>query len=254
MAKYKVLSDTEKFQERTHSDWFCDFWNWLVAVNPNRNDELKQAGPLTFTRGGSQFYGVGTALINIGNKALTIKPGDAIFVPLMVTVADEVNTPNCETARQRLEYVTQATNESQPLVDMKCTIDGVPVKPIHRVTTPEFQLSIPNTPYGASVKDMLDFMENPGTFDAVADGYVSIIQFPEEGNHKLYFKAGGRKGYMAESLYDIKVVKSSMPKMGLESPTVELLNSKKDELKVTDKDLAEWNKLIDRKTWAYGWK
>jgi hypothetical protein len=252
MAKHRVVSDTGKFQEKTYSEWFCDFWNWLVAVNPNRNDELRQPGPLIFTRGGSQFYGQGAALINIGDRRLTIKPGDAIFVPLMVTVADEVNTPNCETARQRLEFVTQATNESQPVKDMKHTIDGATFD-VHRVTTPEFKLSLPQVPYGASVKDMLDFMENPGTFDAAADGYVSIIEFPEEGNHKLYFKAGGRKGYMAESLYEIKVTRGPLAFPDKVSPTVGLLKSKKGELNVSKNDFAAWEKIIDKKLWSYGW-
>jgi hypothetical protein len=264
---YTVLKEHEAFRGRRYGEWFCDFWNWVIAVDPTTDEEIHQEGPVIFCRGGANLYGQGGAVFNIGKRKLEITTEQAIFVAIMPTVADNVNTPDCETEEKRRAFVRRATDESQSPRSIIFKIDDDVSTPDNllfcRIETPAFKLTVPDSPYGKLLKDQMDFLKYPGNHDAVADGYVILILFGE-GHHTMYLKAGGRYGYLAEGLYEIDVLpveKSIIPSEGeteniVKVPSTaapEKLERMKDALGLDSEMLKYWKDKLDKQDWSFEW-
>jgi hypothetical protein len=261
-----VLDQHQTFRGRTYGEWFCDFWNYVIAIDPDTYEELNQSSPLVFCRGGANMYHQKGALLMVGKRKLSISEGQGIFVAIMPTVADNANTPNCDTEEKRRAFVRRATDESQKPDEMIFKIDGEDKK-FQRIETPPFQLNVPDTPYPVTgerklLKDYVDLLTIPGTHDAVADGYVAIITFSGPGQHTLYFKAGGRYGYMVEALYEIDVGRGGESIVGplkrevvvRGDETYKKLKRMQKELGLTDDELEEWAKNLDGEDWSFEWR
>lgn len=266
---FSVVGQDETFRGRTYGDWYCDWWNWVIAIDPKTEEELHQSGPLIFCRGGANLYGQDGAVLNIGKRKLHISKDQAIFVAIMPTVADNVNTPDCDTEEKRRAFVRTATDESQKPEDMIFMIDDNDARgELRRIETPAFKLNMPDAPYGKLLGHQMDFLKpiQPGSHEAVADGYVGIINFrTPPDHHTLYFKAGGRYGYLVEALYEIdiddgtgknpdnSVIGEGMIKVPGKT-TQDKLERMAKELGLDPEQVKNWKKKLDARDWSFEWR
>jgi hypothetical protein len=73
----------------------------------------------------------------------------------------------------------------------------------YRVRSPVFRLNVsPDSP----IKDQLDEIIQPGTYDAVTEGYYLFIKPLEPGEYQFQYFAKATEGdYKYKSIYDITV-------------------------------------------------
>ncbi len=211
-----ILESTDVYRGRPFGDWLGDWWNWLIAAEP----EYAQTGPVYFLRPGlareTGSLNFRTSIDRRGPTSITVFSDQAILFPVLNTMIDARHFSYLDTPAKR-RYAARSDNDDSPKldadsfkIDLEQILDAASGKSWDnlRVESPDFKLQVPDVAFGKSLKDFLDYpLEYSGEYDAVDDGYwIFIRNLPvNASNYTIEWKSKGAAGYSVAASYEIKV-------------------------------------------------
>ena len=181
----EVLSPDKRYAGLDYSQWSAKWWQWFLEYpvqdsagnplphpgidDPRFDASNRQSGPVWFI--GSPF---GTVVRNA-----TVPANKALFVALVNGEASSLEPPPFHGDTEAQQRAAAAASADQ-IVNVSCTIDGVPVDNIaaYRVQSPQFSFNAP-TPW--------IFGPTGGAGTSVGDGYYVLIKPLGEGHHTLHY-------------------------------------------------------------------
>ena len=189
----------------TYGEWSALWWNWAVSeraanspvVHAATPDECKvgQIGPVWFLAGPSNAN---------EQRFCRIPAGKAILFPIINAEqsAGEGDCPLSNTPRGSSPRALRAcaVGLMDLVTQLQASIDGVPVQALRRFRfeSPLFRLTGVAGNYTGSVQ--------PGTFNAVADGFFVLVKPLSPGQHTIHFRgAAASLGFHTEATYHITV-------------------------------------------------
>lgn len=234
---YKVVPVREIHKGKTYSQLIPEWCNWFFMENPDRyNDESENdikflrsfpspAKIASFDPKNKVQY-EGSALYRnrpncmIGSDKIVMYEDQAIFFPVMLTmrIAD---VPEEFGFMERWVKQTNSNSDDPPL-PYQFTIDGKPLLNADQIaqhkidTNGLFDVTIPDVPYGTSLKDFVMDPSPPGTYSAYCQGYYFLVD-GFDAREESYFIHSISKGapyaageYYASFTYEIKVIEKSL--------------------------------------------
>jgi hypothetical protein len=189
-----------------------EWWNWLLSENPDDPDEQK--GPIFFTRGANRAdKGADMPKNNIPTheKDVKIPFGTAIFTGVCdamfrLKIGEEKRLDTVAKMRKMANEHTSSVSEIGAIITD--TNNGKKNKIVEnladfRVQSPLFRLNVPSN---SKFMKALDEEIEPGTYDAVTDGYYILIKPLPVGKYKFEYYAKCNTGdYQYKSVYNISV-------------------------------------------------
>lgn len=203
--QFQVVSTNENVYGKSYGDWLAASWNWLLSNNLDN-----QTGIVYFLRTSSEYHNKGP-YCKIGKHRVQVFTDQAIFVPVIISLADDKHFPELSTAALRRADVNNDIDRGDnPPKPYQVTINGEPILDDlkdFRIESPDFLLDVSKD---SSVKDTLEVpIKEPGNSLAVSAGYCIIIKSlpvnSESEPYRLHIRALGRDNYYTESFYDIIV-------------------------------------------------
>jgi hypothetical protein len=250
--QFDVLSPNEKLEGKTYGEWLAASWNWLLS------DSIEnQNGPAYFLKTSSNYVQNGPHF-RIGKNKVKVFADQAIFVPVIIALADSMHFPHLSTPKLRRDDVNYDINKGDnPPKPYQATIDGKPIVDDlkrFRVESPEFRLRVSeNSP----IKDELEVpIKHHGAWHAVSAGYCIIIKSlpPRTEPYSIHIWSRGRDNYFTEAFYDIEVDKNEReqkegPMIDLaahesEHPKIYLLKKMQDRGEITEGDYKRWHDIL----------
>lgn len=240
---YTVVPANELYRGKSYAEWISDWYNWFVSEEPDDHNR----GPVVFLKSypsprklkakaedkepmDSSYKStfINYPNLAVGNDSIEIFDDQAILAPVMGANMDAEDSATTE------EYMrnwvrNQIDNGDNPPKSYQLTINGQPVfddeDALHayRVETPLFQLMIPDTEFGASLKDFMEIPYKPGIYNSVADGYFVLLKDLKKTAYVIHCYSqgsnyGGKQRYYSEYIYHIKILnregRTSSPSMG----------------------------------------
>lgn len=202
-----IVNPTDNYHGRSHGDLVKEFIQWLVQYDPD-NQSLRD---VVFLRGidFSTYSSYSHRFVKIGKDALTVNDGQAIFITLITSFADEVHH-HLETPEKRKDYVNQLIQMGDdPPSKNQVSIDGFnPDIDLsdHKIITDDFRLHIPESVDGKTLGQLLDVPFNqPGDTWTVAGGYFLLLKPLPVGDHIIAFYGNGDFGYKNQTLVELHV-------------------------------------------------
>jgi hypothetical protein len=211
----ECVSFESNYKGMSYGEWAGTWWNWLLSEKPEYDQ-----GPVLFTRGAN---GEDPTKNNIPTleKTVSIPSGTAIFTGVcdsMFTL--EYGDKDNRTVKTVNEMRALSKKEIDSVSEIGAilinTENGKKDKIVdnwekYRIQSPIFRVFVPNN---SLLKDKLDEPIEPGTYDAVTEGYYIFISpsaLPP-GNYQLQYYAKATEGdYKYKSVYNITV---EQPKKG----------------------------------------
>jgi hypothetical protein len=188
-----------------------EFIQWLVQYDPD-NQTLRDvvfARGIDFPTPSHTYSSYSHRFVRIGKDALTVNDGQAIFITLITSFADEVHH-HLETPEKRKDYVNQLIQiGDDPPSKNQVSIDGFNPNinlSDHKVLTDDFRLRIPEPGEGKTLGQLLDVPFNqPGDTWTVAGGYFILVKPLPVGDHIIAFYGNGDFGYKNQTLMELHV-------------------------------------------------
>jgi hypothetical protein len=228
---YKVLEINQPGAGQYYPS-YCEQWmTWIVSNNP----EINNYGPVHFLHGMScqetaQGGGYGVQpVVRIGGQAITIKPGEYVFLPIINSAAETIDSGVPDNPAALLNYVRADLEEGDNPLDNKQVIiardpdpadhkasalkDEIGKKAV-QVLSNVFPLYVPPAQQGASLlRTCFDTPINTeGVRNCVVGGWWMLIKFTGTGNtYYIRSFAKGRGHYQAAMFYQINVSNQANP-------------------------------------------
>ena len=222
MNYYNVLLPSDNFRGRTYGEWASEWWKWIVSKDP---DAYSPEDPVFFLRNEHDYESAkgGRRQKNkhydrTGEQRIEILESTAIFFPVieaefnMGDLYPEDGSKKITTEKEMRYLARRDIDEGG---QMRATIKNGQNHPTpivndlkdYRAESPIFRLAV--SPEN-QLKDKMEVVLEPKTFDAVTDGYWILIKsLPSSKQpYQIHFEAKGRGNVNYSSTYDI-VVKSS---------------------------------------------
>jgi hypothetical protein len=252
--QFQVVSTNENLYGKSYGEWLAAAWNWLLSSNID-----EQTGIVYFLRTSSNYKDKGP-YCKIGKHRIQVFADQSIFVPVIISLADEKHFPNLFTAELRRADVNNDIDKGDnPPKPYQATINGEPIVDDlkdFRVESPEFLLDVSKD---SSVKNDLEVPINtPGGWQAISAGYCVIIKSlpvnSESEPYRLHIGAQGRDNYYTEALYDITVKDRELGQEKTVSSEVsnnyrktdESLKTMLDAGKITQDDFRNWKDILEK--------
>ena len=207
MKYYEVVRPYENFRGRSYGEWASEWWKWLVSDDP---DWYSMDYPIIFLRANIDYGFIeGRGRVHTGKhydrryaRNIEIFDDTAIFFPVIeaeFSYGDKYPEDITKIVKTETEMRYLARKDINDGGSMGATIrkgDG-PRNPIvrnlkdHRAESPLFKLSVSKK---NPLKDKMEVVHNPGTFDAVTDGYWILLRYLHASNvlYQIHFEAEGR--------------------------------------------------------------
>jgi len=253
--KTHVIPPDSIYLGKTYGEWVADFVNWLFSVDADKHNN----GQVVFLKGISSTvppdYASGLEPnIMVGKDRLEIFDDQAIFFPCIMAYWSATDPGETEVSlRERVKL--DIDGGDNPPTNNQVTIDRQPIDAEmgdHLIQSPQFTLFAPDSEYGKSLKDYVEYPMPTGVFQSVASGYFFLVNLTE-GLHIIHSYARGRtteKGaYWVEFLYEVNVknaLERGQPsKSGLipEKKTKDLLSKLQNLQKENEIDDVEYETL-----------
>jgi hypothetical protein len=205
-------------------------------------------------------------MIMVGNNSLEISEDQAVFFPIAMSLVEsgDNNISDSETSRRSV-LNTQIGRLPKPNLTDQITVNGVPIDDDNfsnediLIESPEFTLSIPDVPFGSSLKDFLNIpLKTPGKYQCVVGGYFLLIKFAP-GDYIIHFfgdfltNAGLELDHL-EGLYNVRVNKirtsSIRSTQKFTSQLLSLAKSKFDKGEIMDSEYKKLERIIKDSTTA----
>jgi hypothetical protein len=236
MNNYDVLRPNDNFRGRTYGEWASEWWKWIVCEDP---DSYFPEDPMLFLRSEYDYESAkgdrrqkNKHYDRTGGKRIEILESTAIFFPVIEAEFNEGDpypedgSKMIKTEKEMRYLARRDIDEGGP---MGATIKNGQDHPTpivddlkdYRAESPLFRLAV--SPKN-QIKDKMEVVLRPDTYDAVTDGYWILIKSlsSSEQPYQIHFEAIGRGAVSYSSTYDI-VVKSSMAAGSVTDKSRELL-------------------------------
>lgn len=252
---HSVIPPDSIYLGKTYGEWVSDFVNWLFSIDADNHNN----GQVVFLKGISSTtppdYAAGLEPnIMVGKDRLKIFDDQAIFLPCIMAYWAATDPGETEVSlRERVKL--DIDGGDNPPTNNQVTIDGQPIDAEmnnHLIHSPQFTLFAPDSEYGKSLKDYVEYPIPAGVFQSVASGYFFLVKLTK-GSHIIHSYARGRtteKGtYWVELLYEVNVknaLERGQPsKSGLipEKKTIDLLTKLQSLQKENEIDDTEYERL-----------
>ena len=177
-SNHRVLPPDSNPYGRSYSEWAAAFWQWSLALpleghpfldDPNFDFAAHQSGQVWFW----------SAPDGPLTRTVTLPAGKALFLTLRDVECSSLEEPPFFGATE-VEQREIANFFADHIVDVFCTIDGVPVENLqaYRFDTAQFEFEAP-TPW--------IFGQTGGHGTAVGDGYFLMLAPMSTGRHTIHY-------------------------------------------------------------------
>ena len=224
---YRVVPLGEPANGRFYQSYCAEWLTWLVSNNP----EATNYGPvyflhcLNYRENQDADNYANQPVVRIGSQALNIRPGEFIFLPVITSFAEPIDSGVQDDSISLLNYVrTYMEAGDKPLHPSQATIINAtnpdkigPAKPIvenlasYQVITDVFPLYVPPVQPGARLlRTSIDVpIITEGVRNARIGGWFLLIKFivPDK-KYYIHTFARGRGQYLAGMFHEINVVGS----------------------------------------------
>jgi len=190
----------------TYGEWSAKWWQWILAIPPDRNPLLDKTGQYCNEGQTDQnVFFLGGTFGGKVERTCTIPSDKAIFFPIVNIEADLVHTPEARTEEGLKKFVKE-DQDAVTLVSARVNDTELTGLNNFRVQSPLFNLSYPsNNIYGV----------NSGQTTAISEGTWIMIEPLSPGNYEINFKGvildyttTGPENFVTDVTYHIKVVHS----------------------------------------------
>lgn len=207
MKYYEIVGPNENFRGRSYGEWASEWWNWLVSDEPDR---YSMDDPIIFLRANIDYGFVeGRGRIHTGkhhdrrnSRKIKIFDDTAIFFPVIeaeFSYGDKYPEDVSKTVKTEKEMRYLARKDINEGGSMGATIrrGNGPRSPIvrnlkeYRAESPLFKLSVSEK---NPLRNKMEVVHDPGTFQAVTDGYWILIKCLHSSDvlYEIHFEAEGR--------------------------------------------------------------
>lgn len=186
----------------TYGEWSAKWWQWAMSTPTKNNPVVDETGekcavgqndPNVWFLAGT---GGGEAV-----RACTIPAGKAILIPVL-NVECDYTSPDLKTESDLRKC---AKDDQDKATSLQATVDGtsIPDLKTYRVQSPLFNVTIPT-------ENVLGLQ--PGTTQAVSDGYWVLLKPLPVGKHQINFSgsladftATGPLNFVSDAKYDVTI-------------------------------------------------
>jgi len=156
----------------TYAEWSAKFWQWGMGL-PLEGHPFLDTPDFDVTEGQTGDVWFLASVFGTVERTCTIPADTALFVGMV-----NVETSSLEGVPTEAEQEATSIFFADHILDISCTLDGVPVADLDafRFLSPQFSFSAPS-PW--------IFGETGGTGTAVADGYYVFLKPLAPGEHVL---------------------------------------------------------------------
>jgi len=173
----RIIQPDERYLGKTYPEWAAVFWQWMLGL-PLEGHPVVDDGLFDFSAGQSGKVWFWASPEGTITRTVTLPEGSAFFLSLRDVDTSSLEEPPFFGAT----YEQQRSNSvwfADHIVDVFCTVDGVPVDLTHfRFLTPQFEFTAP-TPF--------IFGATGGTGTAVGDGYFLMFPNLPRGKHTIHY-------------------------------------------------------------------
>jgi hypothetical protein len=163
---------------KSYSEWAVSFWQWMMAL-PLQGHPAIDDPNFDFSAGQSGKVWYWAAPDGPLTRHAALPADKALFLTLRDVDTSTLEAPPFFAATEA-EQRALSKWFADHIVNLFCTIDGVPVQNLqaYRFSTPQFEFTAP-TPW--------IFGETGGTGTAVGDGYFLMLAPMTEGTHIIHY-------------------------------------------------------------------
>jgi hypothetical protein len=194
------------YKGMSYGEWAGEWWNWILSEDPD-----EQKGPMFFTRGANRAderADMPKNNIPTHEKDVKIPFGTAIFTGVCDAMF-RLKIGGLDTVAKIRKVANEHTSSVSEIgAIITDTNNGKKYKIVEnledfRVHSPLFRL---NVPPNSKFMKALDEEIEPGTYDAVTDGYYILIKPLPIGKYKFeYYAKANTDDYQYKSVYNIIV-------------------------------------------------
>jgi len=185
-----IIPPGAKYHGKTYGEWSAAFWQYALA-QPLEGHLFLDTPEFDFSSGQSGDVWYVGAPDGPLTRTVTLPAGKALFLTIRDVETSSLEAPPFFGATEAEQRAT-STWFADHIVELYCTIDGVPVPNLwdYRASSPQFEFTAP-TPW--------IWGETGGIGTAVSDGYFVMVELPK-GHHTIHF--GGTYHFEAGELLD----------------------------------------------------
>ena len=210
--RYPVVLPNQRYKGKKYGEWLAGCCSWLFS----RDIDDQRNARVFFLKNSSNYSQKGPHC-KLGKQKVEVYHDQAIFVPVIIAIADSHHFPHLYSDDLRSADVNYDIDHGDdPPSGWQATIDGQPIVANltkFRVQSPEFPLHVSQkTAIGGELEVP---MTSHGTWEAVAAGYCILLKplRPRDKPYRLHIRSRGRDDYLTEAFYDITVLtRPSQPK------------------------------------------
>ncbi|HEX5011620.1 MAG TPA: hypothetical protein VFY71_14600 [Planctomycetota bacterium] len=159
----------------TYAEWSAKYWQWGMGL-PLEGHPFLDTPDFDVTEGQSGKVWFLSSVFGIVERTCTIPADTALFVGML-----NVETSSLEGVPTEAEQEATSIFFADHILDLACTLDGVPVTNLDafRFLSPQFSFTAPS-PW--------IFGETGGAGTSVADGYYVFLKPLSAGEHELHIE------------------------------------------------------------------
>ena len=220
-----IVQPDENFGGMSYGQWAAEWNKWLFSEDPDTYD----GGKVLFLRANPNYRPISTkkdspryadrnAIYDrTGNRGESILDGVAIFVPILTTVlfiGDHYEGKILRNEKDLRYYANKDNDDNRKMwaaIKRKGDKNAFPlVKNLedYRFESPLFKLGVPKD---SLLRERMDFIIKPGTYDAITTGYFIMIRSLPPSFYRINFGGEGVGIYVINSVYDIEVTQRKKP-------------------------------------------
>lgn len=186
-----------------------EWWQWALSIPASVNPLLDETGAqcMVGQRGGEWFLAGVFYPLSGATRECTIPEGVTLFFPVVNSVNfDAPNVCGQGGPNPTSDYRDAAAAFIDATFNRSASIDGKPIKQLHRVRSPVFALALPEDNM-FNHPDICGGTLPAGIYSpAVDDGYYVRLNPLKVGAHEVVIHAEGPLGFVLDVTYNLTVV------------------------------------------------
>jgi hypothetical protein len=183
----------------------AEWWQWVYSIPQTVNPVLDQNGEDCVMGQRGDVWFLAGAFGGTVTRTCSVPEGKVLFFPVMnLSFFDSPNAcgqgPESYTVKEMRAAVAASIDGA---TDLSVTLDGRPVRNIHRVRSKVFEVSMP----GDNLYGFFGIPCAGGVYSpAVDDGYYAHLNPLKPGPHTLHIHAEAVGGVLLDVTYNLTVV------------------------------------------------
>jgi len=186
----------------TYGAWTVKWWQWVLSIPLDVNPLTDQTGQhWNIHQPSSDVWflagNIGALNKTFPHRSIKMKSGRSLLLPVLNCEANPLEYPDLKTHDDLLRHVVDDVNT---IVKKSIFINGIRLNPTRVRSDPRiFRLAI--------IEENVFGVKNPGSTDAIADGYWTFIKPLPRGSYTISIEGSCEFGRLnSGALYEIEIV------------------------------------------------